>query len=258
MLSVLSIDWDFFFPSTAAFDWSGSENRFGKFYHGFIWQIRYYQTAFYGPHKDKTAKDVMLPDQGLLNNFWANVFPHGFGNVEGIAITESHQDLYTILNAFGDEYIVWNFDAHHDLGYRQEMGPLDCGNWALCGLKDGTIKEYHLVYPKWRIDEPEISFDKTRLNRSSCHWAKDLQALSHKLPKFDYVFICRSGAWTPAWADDDYIDFIGFWKNSHRSLWNRLFSVKGATKARQFDVEAAERLNRQFETQKESILQKAG
>ena len=109
---------------------------------------------------------------------------------------------------------VWNYDAHHDLGYRPEdidgviTGHNTCQNWLLSyALLGAQIK---VQYPRWKIKALEVEttpacpqhlFDRGWVTRR----------IDDGIPPpivFDAVFICRSGAWVPPWLDSNYQKFL--------------------------------------------------
>ena len=113
---------------------------------------------------------------------------------------------------------VTNFDAHHDFGYRTRARKRswDCGDWARW-LQRASQPHGHVatVYPEWRRELPEIPprardfheawyFDGWH-DRYNSPWNSPLAVDSEP---FDFVFICRSGAWVPPWLDEEFDQFI--------------------------------------------------
>ena len=233
MINVLSIDWDFFFPDLAPFDWGHSEDR-GLFYDA-IWQMRAGNLDILTGDR---AVDVVHPDLGLLDGFWERVCPRA---PVAIALVESHSSIKGWLDgASGDfgQFCVYNFDQHHDLFYGKhykESEDPDCGTWAGRGLHSGLIGEYHLIYPPWRkgleedVKTPDWARDQ---NYDIGFWPPE------DLPDFQFVFICRSSCWTPSWADDKWIEFIEHWKTNDR-LWNNKCHVPFVMEPRGLNHEKA-------------------
>lgn len=221
-MNILSVDWDYFFPDVRQFDWGHREEAI---FRDFLWGIR---TAGISLETGKYALDVVHPDFDLLDGFWEKV-------VEGeplfLVIVESHLDLYRLLEAWGMPCQVTNFDQHHDLGYGHGFGgegglPVtDCGSWAIHGIEDKLISMYKLHYPTWRKgnDEPIIT------------GYSGFYSIDYDGPEpcyYDAVFICRSSAWTPSWADDKWLEFIHWWKK-YPALWKEKQTIDYVWKERE-------------------------
>lgn len=182
-----------------------------------IWPLR---TINHNLITGEAALDVFHPNDGY-KNFWEEYIEKP---PKKIYIAESHLEMYFLLELLKERFKrrinVWNFDAHHDLGYSKEERTghtVDCASWAWFGLQEKKIFNYHLIYPEWRKDTPEaenpldfcngkrVTADHGRLWRIA-------KEASYESP--DYVFICRSPSWTPSWADDKWLEFIGWWGNT--------------------------------------------
>jgi hypothetical protein len=223
-MKILSVDWDFFFPDSTVYDWGHAEHGF--FLTEIAWNMRAYNKPLMkdGPF----AKDAYVVNKARLRNFWKRICPYP-QEVGMLVIAESHSDLYHILKMQQGSY-VWNFDAHHDLGY-DNMKKLDCGNWAKTAIKNKFIREYNLVYPMWRqTKEEDTNYNPLYVKRIVYDQGETLVNIP-----WDIVFICRSSAWTPAWSDSSWMRFIGFWKKY--DVWNSKLTVLPVLKARRFSEE---------------------
>jgi len=233
-MNILSVDWDFFFPPSEDYDWGHMETGF--FLTELAWNIRAYNTPITSKKdKDKYAINHYVADKDRLKNFWKRVCPF-YNEVGALFITDSHQDLYHVLQKYPG--VVWNFDAHHDYGY----GPmavntkLDCGNWVYKARGKRRITDYHLVYPLWRRQRKE---DRVDSNPHRYIVSTHYFDLNWKNPMvFDIVFICRSSAWTPSWSDADWVKFIGFWKRD-KDLWKKKVTLPPILQARKYDDDQA-------------------
>jgi hypothetical protein len=180
-MKVLSIDWDWFFPDSAYYDWGHQEN---KFFLEMIWHSRTSSRNF---HTGAYALDEFVPS--IPKAFWKLVTK----NSTPIYVAESHASISALPLK---DAIVTNLDAHHDCGYY--VNPqLECGNWADHLHKQ--IKEYHLYYPKWRNEDDEV---KPKRKPDS---------ITMGLPApddYDYIFVCRSGCWTPPWYDSRFKSWL--------------------------------------------------
>jgi len=207
-LRVLSVDWDWMFPSTDEYDWGHSEDK--AFFYDILWATR---AGSVGMTNEKRAIDHVLPEE-RLNGFWKRTLD---GHPMFLAIVDSHKGLYEWLKANkATQADVVNFDAHHDFGYGRSK-QLDCGNWARLGMDEGLIRSYRVVYPPWRKEDPEE--DPRPKVPKSCRFE-----LSTELPPkdaYDAVFICRSSCWTPSWCDDKWLAFISYFKQ-----WPWLWDAK--------------------------------
>lgn len=209
---VLSVDWDFFFPNTEWYDWG---HREAPFYIHHIWRLR---IGNYNLKTHKRAIDEMRPDPNLLRNFWNRVAD--IGTVRNVLVSESHA---CAANFFGNERDLWliNFDAHHDIGYPDENGPMNnctnvyCDNWVGMLMRAGKIAKYTIVYPEWRENEKEFTDNPDQLSQKMSREMKapidiryGLNDISGTFYKPEKIFICRSGAWTPPWADHLFNNFV--------------------------------------------------
>jgi len=90
----------------------------------------------------------------------------------------------------------------------------NCGNWALKAFEQGIMAEYSLVYPKWRVTEPEG--DEIPVPKGlPFEYFFDVPEIEY----IDVVFICRSGSWTPTWCDAAWFKFIEYFKREQPMLW---------------------------------------
>jgi hypothetical protein len=101
---------------------------------------------------------------------------------------------------------VVNYDAHHDAGYHGDKtgflayGAASCDDWVLAYT--GDCIPVSVVYPRWRdwamTAEPEPPVPVPR---------RVDDGTPDPVP-FDRVFLCRSGAWVPPWADAAFYAFL--------------------------------------------------
>jgi len=226
MYNILSIDWDYFFPDVAPYDWGHTENR-SPMPQQLLWTIRAGNGDMYG--KNRPAIDYIKPS-GAEKNFWNYI---KFKEHSLLAICESHSDLHAIVDKVlvAKKIGVWNFDAHHDLYHKDE---LDCANWPHHLITDGYIKlkDYHLIMPAWAKEANVMCNSAYRRDRVDVRYD-----MPEDLPEFDMIFICRSGAWTPPWCDADWIKFIEHWKGTRQ--WRTKIALQYALEPREFDKDQA-------------------
>lgn len=138
----------------------------------------------------------------------------------------------------GETGTIWNFDAHHDLGYDEgveehhEKGVNDCADWAYQVLRDCVknplgepADKYRVVYPDWqgyreirddklpREAHPEFRYDWW--NPIGDHfefttWGEFLvQPPVPMNEEIGTVLLCRSSSWTPPWEDHRFEELVG-------------------------------------------------
>lgn len=210
MINILSIDWDYFYPDSANYDWGARES---DYFYSFMWSLR---VADVNLITQVPALKEYVPK--VRKDFWQRMV----SNKPILYVTDSHKDIVDVIT---EESIVTNLDAHHDFGYK-EYKELGCDNWANLLMKSGLIKEYHLIYPAWRQSEDESENFSTIKSK--------ITSVSYQLPKkqdYDIIFICRSGAWTPPWHDKLFFQFVDMTPHDMRThiiIKPREFDLKQA------------------------------
>lgn len=200
-MRLLTIDWDYFFPNALEngeggqmmwlMDWGHQENEL--FLSPMIWDGR--GAAF-------LRAGLGLPRTSGREAGWWGQFRFMPG--AELWVTDSHS-LAGTPEVIEGVTQVWSFDAHHDLGYRDrdQRKPGDwfeCGSWLQACTEDLGVRA-HVRYPLWKTaafetDRPPEGYDV------KFHYAGE------RMPRFDRVHVCRSGAWTPTWLDEEFVDFV--------------------------------------------------
>jgi hypothetical protein len=188
---ILSIDWDYFFPSTKGYDWGHSEMR--AFFYQIVWQMRLSCRDMYTGERMTSVFKPHVP-----RNFWSLVT----NRPRSVWVADSHVNLWDRLKNVRHAHVV-SLDAHHDCGYEQPKDMVDCSNWGYWGVLTSRIEKLDLYYPEWRKDDPE----------GKCQTAKDFgfPNTHYGLPEpaaYDEVFVCRSGVWCPPWYDRRFREFV--------------------------------------------------
>ena len=224
-MNIVSVDWDYFFADTLEFDWGHRESLF---FIEAIWSLR---AGAVGLVSGEPAIDKMRP-RSQFKHFWNSFdFPP-----EHLVIAESHLSLLEVLRQSGiQDATVYNFDAHHDLGYG--MKEENCGNWAKIAHEEGRIESYKLVYPQWRFVEPEIDGSIPAPEGLEFEYFLEPPEIEYA----DMVFICRSGSWTPPWCDDEWMKFIGHFEQ-YEWLWDSKSFTELALKKRSPNMAEAKQL----------------
>lgn len=186
-LRILSIDWDYFFPDSQPYDMGHSENH-SMILANVLWHNR---TAAHNLITQEPLLETYIPT--IPTKFWDIIT-----NKPIVTVAESHLRIWELIQKkFACQ--VTSLDAHHDCGYKKLQDYVDCSNWAAWGLEFKYIGRLDLHYPAWR-----------RAAGEGRRQAKPT-SVSYKLPApapYDHIFICRSGAWTPPWFDQTFLNFV--------------------------------------------------
>jgi len=204
-VNLLSVDWDYFFPSGektdqwALWDWGHSEKHGGELLQ-VLWQSRAVGFRHYGLDLPTTSGEELT--------FWSRF---RFSADCELYVGDSHKGA--IRPEISDEITaVWNYDAHADCGYHKDAlknakrdQRVACEDWLLGyhivnGLKGSDL---HVRYPSWRSyameDEPTPPLKNVDRQVDD---GKPVDVV------FDRIFVARSGAWVPPWLDDKWEQFI--------------------------------------------------
>jgi hypothetical protein len=213
--SVLSIDWDWFFPGAENIEGNCSScswrqkctNVPQKAYKRAVRPVTASEASCFSspeqvlPLKGEPYKRLL--DLGLDTSTIAST---------ALYVAECHADILPLI---GHQAEVVNLDAHDDFnGFCYDgcnRPPLTCGSWAIMGMLRGQIAHY-----QW-LDNQRHGWQQ----RAKC-WD-----YNHKLPttvdnlleysgdrkpkvwplRFDCIFVCWSRPWTPKQHDADLAQF---------------------------------------------------
>tara|TARA_R110002096_G_scaffold312145_3_gene506423 strand:- start:1282 stop:2016 length:735 start_codon:yes stop_codon:yes gene_type:complete len=186
---ILSIDWDYFFPSATDYDMGHSETPMMA---ELIWSVR---VAHKNPRTGETLLDEYRPDEKRLHNAVAAIGRRCIAADVTVRVQDSHHGLIDFCRELeaGAGDTIASYDAHHDHGYGTTLKGSDCSNWAQHVAPAVTVN-----YPQWRRDDPEGDPDTTPV-----HVRYTDRIMENDLD-FDALFICRSGGWTPPWWDGQF------------------------------------------------------
>lgn len=201
-VQILSVDWDYFFPDIGKYDWGHTENPFFK---NEIWFLR---CASRNIHTGEYAINEANPRAEEVGAFWENVLKTP---AEAIYIGDSHAEIIGFIEKItanteaGAAIQVTNYDQHHDLYYSEtppgQNTEAECDNWASHLLTRHPASQYQIVYPRWRENTPE---DRPNIPGASI----EVHTAPLAPAAYDAIFVCRSSAWCPPWADEEFITFI--------------------------------------------------
>jgi hypothetical protein len=233
MADLISVDWDFFtlnrwhedvetkqgtMPGLLVYDWQMDESR-PAMLDNIVWVSRASTLRHMGLDPVEATRVMMDPeifasDLSLRWDFasvpaWqAN--SHGWMGVLGRQMSEIHEPL-----------TVFNFDAHHDLGYNEAKAlanygkqQFECDDWAYYGLRAGFIKRFVQVYPDWlgraeweNRERPWLDPFKDRIEVKT--WSEFLTDYTDEREDLAASFLCRSSSWTPPWQDEAFEALVG-------------------------------------------------
>ncbi len=186
-MRLLVVDFDYFFPVpqdpgdplAPLFAWAHFET---PYYLLEAWEER--ALAF-------LLRGLPLPKARGWQGFWGR-FAFAPGAV--LYYAESNALAFHPEVRRGVEEVVL-FDAHHDAGYRPLGEAPACDDWMVFYHRQGA--RLRVYYPPWRDPrlepEPQVAVER-------------LQDPGGAVPGvFHRVFLCRSGAFVPPWADADFL-----------------------------------------------------
>ncbi|NLM12879.1 MAG: arginase [Epulopiscium sp.] len=195
---LLSIDWDYFIYPRESWGiyFENSKSLMD------LWYKRYIQAKARGEDIYKAFWLFLEP-----KTFW-NKIKKCFKFTKNIKtyVSDSHVLSYELAKENNCE-AVYLFDAHSDLGYGGFSSlnfEVNCSNWLGKLLKDKLIKEANIFYSPYTSEKPE-DFKPMNDHYNIRYW--DLNHFDQCI-MVSVIHICRSGAWTPPWLDNKFIQFI--------------------------------------------------
>jgi len=196
---LLSIDWDYFI-------YTGNRN-FGSYTESKrtiidLWYKRYIVSKKKG--EDITRAFSLSKD---IDKFWDRIKKtFVFKKNVKVYVSESHALSYDIAVDNGCN-VVCLFDSHADLGYGglQSLDfEVNCANWLGKLFKEGKIEKAYIIYSPFTLEKP-CYFDSMN-NLFNIEYPK-LEKLDRNMD-ISVIHICRSGAWSPPWYDEEFSKFI--------------------------------------------------
>lgn len=209
-MHLLVVDWDFFFPTPAS---GGPRGPHDELYAWHVTEDEFHtETVWEARLRDFRAAGVELPQVEGWEDFW-----------DRFTLTEKAMVVYADSNAWaahlwpsnlGSPDTSWEsvhlYDAHHDAGYktnhesfevwRASGDGISCENWMLAHSWAGA--DLHVHFPPWRE-----SLDRPTEN-PLVPVTMTIDDGTPPAVEFDLVFVCRSGAWVPPWADESFTKFL--------------------------------------------------
>ncbi|PKC52209.1 hypothetical protein RhiirA1_482040, partial [Rhizophagus irregularis] len=140
-----------------------------------------------------------------VDSFWDRIKQiFIFNKNTKVYVSDSHVLSYDIAKKFQctDIYL---FDAHSDLGYGGSLSlDVNCANWLGFLLKEQVVKSANIIYSPFTKEKPEFFKHYNRVFDIKYLEIQDL----HNKVNTAVIHICRSGAWTPPWYDQNFVKFL--------------------------------------------------
>lgn len=242
-MKLITIDWDYFFPCPIWYDLSHFENGF------MIHDIWYHRCNNFNIETGVSILDEYVPDMKLIDLFFENL---RFDPCR-LVISESHMHIVENFNFFEVD-AIYNFDAHHDLfTSSEETGQINCGNWADYLLSQFEIDNYVIVHPEREKIKPSNPPLKPHTHNYSTN-INVMYGIPDDLPVFDFIHICRSGAWTPPWADHLFIEFVNRFNTF--DVWQQKIVIDDPLAQRKPDHIEAIEVKSQFDKIRNDLIDK--
>jgi hypothetical protein len=196
---LISVDWDYFIDVKQREVRSLRENHRNLY-------LRWYKEYLQNPRM--LLLYHVLPK---LECFWKTLGRHYHLNPSTLLfISESHKYSYCLSQILGCQKVI-NFDAHADLGYSgaSRVGAYThCANWLGRLVDTAQITEAEIVYSPYTHEKAAFFSDFLKKG-IAIHFTR-LEQLEDQ-PQDEVVsgiHICRSGAWTPPWYDQELLRLI--------------------------------------------------
>lgn len=207
-LNVLSIDWDYFIDATETerlilFPDGGNE-RLGADLRSYVWTMRYSDSRIQKERKiiDRCIEDIGVREDALK---FVKCCLYNITDDTQMGFADSHSSIYALLKEnepiSNRQFNIYNIDHHSDC---YNIGnDLNCGNWVNKLDAENYISKYIWIKNEDSGDEniKDVLNCKSRIT-TDLSIIKDIQ--------WDYVFICRSGVWSPPHLDIKFNDFYSF------------------------------------------------
>lgn len=165
-MNILSLDLDIFFPC----------HRYEKYIFYDIppekaWKVIDTLEIEYFPDGEKIYKVLELVKNIPLD--------------KRVVITQ-HDEILEILKGLKD-INLYNFDYHHDMGYKNFSYKINQGNWVLFAKEEKLIKNYYWIHTELSDPPIHIPFKYENYNILD----------NIEFPKFDMLIIVISPYYTP-------------------------------------------------------------
>lgn len=210
--NILSVDWDYFINATIHYRAShfpdGGSESLPEFMQNTIWMGRYTHPSLLnvGILKDEISELIDIIKEGSkLNPLFM--------------IADSHAHIYEFLKKHASKnssvYLA-NIDFHHD-HYMENKREVNCGNWL-----PHIMKYFHKDSSyEWiaRKDSDTMKMPNVKTIYENFESLKNIQ--------WDFIYICRSGMWSPPHLDEKFKEsFEWITKDKYTVLQKGIFDTR--------------------------------
>lgn len=189
---ILSIDWDYFIDASLVYRLHNFPDGhvFGQRLESIIWSTHYASVT--------SLTKIGVNAKALTKVKEYVIARINSGRVKAVFCAYNHDELYPFIHRHigavrGDKLSLTNIDFHHDT-WDLDNGVVDSGNW-LTHLKAEFGDSANM---RWVGCKDSPGSDYSWLNPISLSAALKLE--------YDYIFICRSGLWSPPHLDGRFND----------------------------------------------------
>lgn len=212
---IVTIDWDFFVPENARLDMGHNETLF---HINHMWHHRAHSW-----YMGKLEPTKLINHNHKWKSFHKRLVKHfGLTGEEHVVVSESHLEAYNVckmLEEDGEDHIeLVSFDAHTDLYIEpdevRKQKEIQCGNWLAMAIRDFDLEPY-IVLPS----HANVDLRKWSGKRSMGATITKRHDFEKVIPKTKpaIIHICRSGAWTPPWADGAFWELVNLFSGGHHT-----------------------------------------
>jgi hypothetical protein len=194
----ITVDWDYFVPENPLWDIQHAETTLHR---SLLWYSRY------------CIKDQFIVTDEV-KGFWDRIRSWADITDAVLSVSDSHGTAITTALTEVDTIVL--FDQHHDCWPHKAKGNdvAYCDTWLRCWLELSKQRQVIWVKPEFPKEyfDPEVEFPVPEdfKDQFTCVTQKtfDAKKLGLKESEIDSIHICRSGAWTPPWLDERFIQFV--------------------------------------------------
>ena len=182
---------------------SGTEN-FDMNMQTFIWISRYSSSIV----NNKVYGNRDIREIGVLNDeidTLYNLVDRYIKEDTKLLVCESHKNIVSVIDKskkLNEKINVYNIDFHDDCFCTNET-EIHCGNWGRMLLKKKMID--NLSWIKRDDSECNGSDIIENIYNSVQELYDNPKTLNDRI---DYIFICRSGMWSPPHLDDKFVSMV--------------------------------------------------
>lgn len=194
---ILDLDFDYLVKYYPLIDDFGQQET--PFFENEMWNMRF-QTYMANPHQPLNLVNKITLDHETHDLLLELIESLELKGRWGVA--DSHAHAYTYMKSHPKKsYPIVHIDRHDDLSEYNGEGNVHGGNWLRASLEEN--EEASAIM----IAQNKAELDKTRSKMFlEVHGREYIDYLFKHRDRIDYLFLCRSPAWTPPWLDKAFLD----------------------------------------------------